>query len=82
MNDTHALICERCGAPLANPQLCDYCGTQFYLGPQVTPPAPNNIVGIEQQIWSSRVVYMRDYSTNASFIPDMQWDVHIQREML
>lgn len=34
-----ALICDRCGAPMKTRRECRYCGTVYYLGPEL--PEPN-----------------------------------------
>lgn len=35
MNHRTVLECDRCGAPMQTNQGCDYCGTQYYLGPEL-----------------------------------------------
>lgn len=30
-----AQICDQCGAPMTTRRQCDYCGTIYYLGPEI-----------------------------------------------
>lgn len=35
-NNSTALICERCGAPMLTRRECHYCGTLYYTGPDLS----------------------------------------------
>ncbi len=44
MSDSIAMTCEKCGAPMQTRRKCDYCGTCYYVGPEIPASYSSDIL--------------------------------------
>lgn len=57
-----AQICDQCGAPMKTRRECEYCGTVYYVGPDVPEP---DVFGVQRYMASGSSMVML-WSTMAS----------------